>query len=544
MRMEKLDVKHERFRQFLDRLRAEKELVDIRQPVDIRHITTLVDQAETALVFHNVIGYDMPVVSGIIRSRKRAILSMGCTDYPEIEHCLQQGIDHPIPPKHVETARHKEIVEADGKVDLFRLPIPMSSIYDGGPMITAGVVIAKDPEYGMNSGMYRFMVKERNLTGIDIVTPNNMRLFAQRAYEAGRPCPISISIGTHPFEVMGSGFRAPLGVDEMAIAGGIRGAPVELTRCETIDMPCLADAEIVLEAEILPTGWTQPEGRFAEFTRLMGGLHWNPLVKVKAITRRKDAIYYALHMPWENTWLAAPTRYTAIRRALKNAGVQVKDINVTLGGCGFWHAIVSIRKQAGEGKNALLAALTAQDIKHVVVVDDDIDVFDATDVEWAIATRVQGDKDVIIIPGARAKPLDPSLAVTPPGVVPTGAKVGIDATIGEGIPRERFERIAYAYADSAKISDYVKGKADKTPATAVGDDKAVAALAEKIRKLIEAEPRYYSEIAEKFSDHDFQAIARALGKLHADEKLWQDARGRMCLRGSVFAAKPPTSVTE
>jgi 2,5-furandicarboxylate decarboxylase 1 len=464
---------------------------------------------------------------------------MGCSDYPEIEHRLQQGIDHPIPPKYVETARHKEVVETDSKVDLFRLPIPMSSIYDGGPMITAGVVIAKDPEYGINSGMYRFMVKERNLTGIDIVTPNNMRLFAQRAYEAGRPCPISISIGTHPFEIMGSGFRAPLGVDEMAIAGGIRGAPVELAMCETVDLPCLADAEIVLEAEILPTGWTHPEGRFAEFTRLMGGLHWNPLVKVKAITRRKDAIYYALHMPWENTWLAAPTRYTAIRRALKNAGVQVKDINVTLGGCGFWHAIVSIKKQAGEGKNALLAALTAQDIKHVVVVDDDIDVFDATDVEWAIATRVQGDKDVIIIPGARAKPLDPSLPVTPPGVVPTGAKVGIDATIGEGIPRERFERIAYAYADRAKIGDYVKGKADGRPKTAGHNESAVVELAKEITKLIETEPKYYQEIAQHFGDDEFQTVARALGKLHADEKLWQDARGRMCLRGSAFAAKPP-----
>jgi 2,5-furandicarboxylate decarboxylase 1 len=539
MKMERLDVRQENFRQFLDRLRLEKELTDIQQPVDIRHIATLVDQSETALLFHNVIGYDMPVVSGIIRSRKRAILSMGCNDYPEIEHRLQQGIDHPIPPKTVKSSRHKEVIEAGDKVDLFRLPIPMSSIYDGGPMITAGVVIAKDPEHGINSGMYRFMVKEKNLTGIDIVTPNNMRLFAQRAFEAGRPCPISISIGTHPFEIMGSGFRAPLGVDEMAIAGGIRGAPVELTACETIDLPCLADAEIVLEAEILPTGWTHPEGRFGEFTRLMGGLHWNPLVKVKAITRRKDAIYYALHMPWENTWLAAPTRYTAIRRALKNAGIQVKDINVTLGGCGFWHAIVSIRKQAGEGKNALLAALTAQDIKHVVVVDDDIDVFDANDVEWAIATRVQGDKDVIIIPGARAKPLDPSLAVTPPGVVPTGAKVGIDATIGEGIPRERFERIAYAYADRAKIADYAKGKADAAPKSPGHDERIATELAGKILKLIEAQPKYYQEVAEHFGEYEFQAVARALGRLHTEEKLWQDARGRLCVRGSAFAAKPP-----
>ncbi|PYR84193.1 MAG: UbiD family decarboxylase, partial [Acidobacteria bacterium] len=399
----------ETFRDLLERFRQENELTDIRQPVDIRHIATLVDQAKTALMFHTVIGYDIPVVSGILRTRTRAIMSMGCETYGQIEAKLQHGIEHPIEPGYVETAPNKEVVQIDDAVDLFRLPIPMSSIYDGGPMITAGVVIAKDAEFGFNSGMYRFMVKETNLTGIDIVTPNNMRLYAQRAYEAGRPCPISISIGTHPFEIMGSGFRAPLGMDEMAIAGGIRGAAVELAMCETIDMPCIADAEIVLEAEILPTGWSHPEGRFGEFTRLMGGLHWNPLVRIKAVTMRKDAIYYALHMPWENTWLAAPTRYTALRRALKAAGVQVKDINVTLGGCGFWHAVISIKKQAGEGKNALLAALTAMDMKHVVIVDDDIDVFDATDVEWAIATRVQGDKDIVIIPGARAKPLDPSL---------------------------------------------------------------------------------------------------------------------------------------
>jgi 2,5-furandicarboxylate decarboxylase 1 len=539
MKMEKLDVKHESFRQFLDRLRREKELTDIEQPVDIRHIATLVDQSDTGLYFHDVIGYDMPVVSGIIRTQKRAVLSMGCNNYSEIEYKLQQGIDHPIPPTFVESAPNKQVIQVGDEVDLYRLPIPMCSIYDGGPMITAGVVIARDPELGMNSGIYRFLVKEKNLTGIDIVTPNNMRLFASRAYEAGRPCPISISIGTHPFEIMGSGFRAPLGVDEMAIAGGIRGAPVELTQCETIDMPCLADAEIVLEAEILPTGWTWPEGRFGEFTRLMGGLHWNPLVRVKAITQRKDPVYYALHMPWENTWLAAPTRYTSLRGALRTAGIQVKDINVTLGGCGFWHAIISIKKQAGEGKNALLAALTAQDIKHVVVVDDDIDVHNAMDVEWAIATRVQGDKDVVIIPGARAKPLDPSLPVTPPGVVPTGAKVGVDATIGEGIPRERFERIAYAYADRAKIGDYVKGKADGRPKTAGHNESAVVKLAKEIIKLIETEPKYYQEIAQHFGDFEFQTVARALGKLHADEKLWQDARGRMCLKGSAFAAKPP-----
>ncbi len=529
----------ENFREFLDRLRREKELTDIQQAIDIRHIATLVDQSGQALYFHDVIGYDLPVVSGIIRTQHRAALSMGCSQYSEIETKLRHGIDHPVAPRQCETAPHKQVIKLGDDVDLFKLPIPMCSIFDGGPMITAGVVIARDPEHGINSGVYRFLVKEKNLTGIDIVTPNNMRLFAQRAFAAGRPCPISISIGTHPFEIMGAGFRAPLGVDEMGVAGGIRGAPVELAPCETIDLPCIADSEIVLEAEILPTGWVWPEGRFGEFTRLMGGLHWNPLVRVKALTMRRDAIYYALHMPWENTWLAAPTRYTAIRAALKNAGVQVHDINVTLGGCAFWHAVISIKKQAGEGKNALLAALSVMDLKHVVVVDDDIDVFNAMDVEWAIATRVQGDRDVIVIPGARAKPLDPSLPVMPPGVVPTGAKVGIDATIGEGIPHERFERIAYAYADRARIGDYLAGKADPAPATINAAAAKVDTLAQQIHALIERAPKYYSEIAEQFADCDFQSIARALGQLHAGQKLWQDTRGRLCIRGSAFAARPP-----
>lgn len=526
----------ESFREFVERLRAAGELVDLHQPVDIRHIATLVDQSDKALVFHNVIGYSMPVVSGIIRSQKRAIMSMGCDTYREIESKLQHGIDRPISPRRVQDSAAKEVITRGDDVDLFALPIPMSSIYDGGPMITAGVVIARDPEYGVNTGVYRFMVKERNLTGIDIVTPNNMRLFARRAFEKGQPLPISISIGTHPVELMGAGYRAPVGVDELAIAGGIRGTAVTLAAGETIDIPHVADSEIVLEGEILPTGWTLPEGRFGEFTGLMGGLHWNPEVRITAILQRKDAMYYALHMPWENTWLAAPTRYQAIRQALRTAGVEVKDINVTLGGRAFWHAVISIKKQPGEGKNALLAALSVMDLKHVVVVDDDIDVNDPVEVEWAVATRVQGDRDIVIIPGARAKPLDPSLPPTATGVVPTGAKVGIDATISEGIPKERYQRISYAYADRARIDDYVNGRAD--PVVVTGE-AAVAALAGQIRDTLEAAPLYYTEIAERFAAHDFQTIARALGSLHESGALWQTSEGKMCLRDSKFAAVPP-----
>ena len=450
----------------------------------------------------------------------------------EIEQKLGAALARPIPPKPVNTSPTREVVLTGDKVDLFKLPIPMSSIYDGGPMITAGVVIARDPELGWNSGIYRFIVKEKNLTGIDIVTPNNMRLFAERALKAGRPCPISISIGTHPFEIMGSGYRAPMGVDKMAIAGGLRGSPVALAPCETIDMPYIADAEIVLEAEILPTGWTWPEGPVRRVHPAHGRAPLEPAGAGQGDRRRKDAIYYALHMPWENTWLAAPTRYTAIRQALRTAGVQVKDINVTLGGCAFWHAVISIKKQAGEGKNALLAALSVMDLKHVVVVDDDIDVLNPTDVEWAIATRVQADRDVMIVSNARGKPLGPEPAPVPMGQVPTTAKSASTPPSPKACRKERYERIAYAYADRAKIADDATGKDRQARPAAAGG--AVPDLAQRILDPIDEAPLYYTEIAERLADFDFQAVARALGQLHATEKLWQDpgagCRARLALR--------------
>jgi 2,5-furandicarboxylate decarboxylase 1 len=157
-------------------------------------------------------------------------------------------------------------------------------------------------------------------------------------------------------------------------------------------------------------------------------------------------------------------------------------------------------------------------------------------VEWAIATRVQGDKDVMIVGNARAKPLDPSLPQGA-GIVPTGAKVGIDATIPDGIPKEHYERITYAYADTAKLADYANGKKDEAGRSA--DDAEVAALAKDILAAIEKAPLYYTDIAEKFAAYNFRTVARAIGHLHATEKLWQDTRGRMCVRGSKFAASPP-----
>ena len=341
----------------------------------------------------------------------------------------------------------KEVIHTGKKVNLYDLPVPVFSIMDGGPMITGGVVIAEDPEFGINAGIYRLMLKERNTTGIDIVTPNNMRRFAERALAKKKPLPISISIGTHPYELVASTFKANLGVNELTFAGGLRNEPLRLADGETVPVPCIADAEIVLEGEILPEGWVHPEGPFCEFNRLMGGMHMNPRVRIKSIMHRKDAMYYALQMPWENIWMSAPIYEAAARRVLFEAGVQTTAINVTPGGCCHWHIVASIKKVPGDGKNAIMALLSIADIKHVTIVDDDIDVFDSVDVEWAVATRVQADRDVVIVSNARSKPLDPSLPLPIHGKVPTTAKMGIDATIPENIPADRYKRIVYFNQD-------------------------------------------------------------------------------------------------
>jgi 2,5-furandicarboxylate decarboxylase 1 len=171
------------------------------------------------------------------------------------------------------------------------------------------------------------------------------------------------------------------------------------------------------------------------------------------------------------------------------------------------------------------------DLKQVTVVDEDIDVFDADDVEFAVATRVQADRDVVIVSNARAKPLDPSLRAAA-GQVPTGAKMGIDATMPEGLPRERFERIAYPRAGGIDVSEYLAGKADAAPVA--GSDVAAAVLA-----AVANEPLYYSVLRERLGHVSLRAIAAAVGALNRRGMLWQDAQGRLCRADSALAARAP-----
>jgi 2,5-furandicarboxylate decarboxylase 1 len=519
------------FRSYLEILKENGELTVISKPTDLRDVAALVPQSDKALLFANVRGYSIPVASGLLQSRNRLALGMEAR-YEKIEAKVRAAIDQPIKPERVGKAPVKEVVLTGAEVDLYRLPVPVFSIMDGGPMITAGVVIAEDPEFGMNAGIYRMMLKERNSTGIDIVTPNNLRKFAERALQHNRPLPISVSIGTHPYELVAATFKATLGVDELTLAGGLRRQPLQLADGETVPVPCIADAEIVLEGEILPEGWIHPEGPFCEFNRLMGGIHLNPRVRIQAIMHRKEPIYYALHMPWENIWMSAPIYEAAAWRVLHEAGVQTTAINVTPGGCCHWHIVAAIKKQPGDGKNAILALLSIADIKHVTIVDDDIDIFDPTDVEWAVATRVQADRDVLIVSNARSKPLDPSLSPTP-GRIPTTAKMGIDATIPEDVPRNRYNRIVYFNQGKANLKDYVGAAADiDRPPIAATAEGSVDATAEEILGALEESHRFFADLLALFPDAAYRAVAAAVGRLQEQGKIEQDEEGKYQLKAS------------
>jgi 2,5-furandicarboxylate decarboxylase 1 len=442
------------FRDVLARLDREGGLVRLTKPVDARHLSALCVKADRPVLFERVRGFDLKVAGGLFWNRKRLAAALGWPE-SELGTRFAAGARAMIEPELVRDAPAQEVIRTGPDVDLTELPIPLLAEKDGGPYISAGVVIARG-ERGLNAGCYRLMYRSRDETGIDLVTVSDLRRLYEARLARGEPLPISVSVGVHPIEILSAAYKAPPGVSEMAIAGGLHGAPVPLVACRTIDLPAIADAEIVLEGELAPIGWTEDEGPFGEFAGMYGDLKSNPVFKVKAITRRRDAVLQLLQMPWENAWLGAAATEAQVWNALRTAGVDVVNVAVTEGSACRWSVIASIRKRAGGGKNALMAILALPDTKHAIVVDESIDITDPTQVEWARTFCVQADRDVIIIEGAQAKHVDPSVRPweLAKGQLPMTAKMGIDATIPEGIPPVYYERIRHVWADDVKLEDY------------------------------------------------------------------------------------------
>ncbi|HET7848899.1 MAG TPA: UbiD family decarboxylase [Pseudolabrys sp.] len=442
----------------LARMERAGHLCRIKKPIRPEHITALCGKAPAAVICEAVEGYDIPVAGGLYWTRARMASALGWPE-GELGARFAASVARPIAPEVVGRAACQDVVLTGDNVDLTALPIPFMHEKDGGPYISAGVAFANDEKLGPNAGCYRMMFRTRRELGLDLFTASDLRRYYQAKFDHNQPLPIAVAIGVHVFEHMAAAYKAPAGLNEMHIAGGLRGEPLQMVRAKTADDVMVpANAEIVLEGELLPNGWTADEGPFGEFAGMQGDLKRNPLFRVTAITHRKNPIFYALQMPWENDWLNGPATEAACARVLGLAGIQVAAVRATEGGCCGWSVVAAIKKRAGEGKNAIAALLSLPVVKQVIVTDDDIDIYNSDEVEWAVTFRCQADKDIVILSGMKGKHVDPSVRPWDlrPGELPTTSKFGIDATIPEGIPAFRYERIVPAFSDDVRVEDYLQ----------------------------------------------------------------------------------------
>lgn len=512
------------FRDFLQCLIERGELRRVSEEVDLRGLSARVAASPTALWFERVNGYDMGVVSGILGSRKRMAASLEC-EHRDIGKAFMRRLQDRHSPVMVSTGPVKEVIRTGKDVDLTALPVPLVSRIDGGPYITGAIGVAKDPGYGRNVGMYRLMLRTSRETSIDLVSASDLKLFYERAFKAGRPLPFAMAIGVHPSLLMGAAHMAHAGQDEYELAGGLAGEPVQLVKCETVDLEVPANAELVLEGELLPVGWTEDEGRFGDFTGFVGPIKWNPVFRVNAITHRKDAVYYALHMPEEVDYLVAPPLEGSGWQALANAGITANAVYAPQSaGCNF-HLYASISKRPGEGKNALLALLSLKRVKHVIVTDVDVDIFNPPALERALAYRVRPARDVLILDEARGSHLDPSiqLKVTKGALAPLTAKWGVDATMPDGCDPAEYETIAYPFSEPGAA---LRPSAE-TLTTPMTPEQLAAGIAAYL-----AEPRHFYDVLAKFDTAPQRTVVQAWALLREAGRLGREAEtGRYVIRG-------------
>jgi 2,5-furandicarboxylate decarboxylase 1 len=416
--------------------------------VDPRLLSPLFGASEQALLFTDLAGYPgMRAAGQLMATRDRCAAAIGA-DPRRAPWKFLEALRRPVAPEIVDWGPVLENRCSGAEVDITMFPIPLLHEEDGGPYISASLAVCEDPEAGRNVGCYRLMYRTPNTTGIDLVSNSDLSARYRRALERGESLPIAIVIGTHPCDSLAAAYSAPYGTDEFSIAGALKGEAVPLVRLPLTGIAVPAYAEVAMEAELLPTGWTEAEGPFGEFQRLQGGVHLNPLVRINAIYHRDAPIFQIVTHPWEGGWgmISIPSEANCLE-VLEAARIETTAICSPKGGVVF-DVVASIRKKPGQGKLAVMALLsTSTFVKHAIVVDEDIDVFDPVDVEWSLITRVQAERDIILAPDARAKPLDPSstFAGTPQALA---TRWGIDATMPDGRDPMAFRKARYAFRDT------------------------------------------------------------------------------------------------
>ena len=431
-------------RRFIEVVRAAGELHDIRRPVDrVRELGAVLNACERAgkaAYFHGVKDSTIPVVGALLSAPSRIALALDCA-LSEVRARMAAATEKPLKfESHKAKAPCQEIVVE--KPDLAGLPIPTHSPLDAGAFITAGVVIARDPESGRHNLSYnRMQIYGADRTGISMNLWRHIKGFFDKIEPRGQNLPFCVALGPDPVVMMAAAFR--YSGDEYEVAGALRGSPIPVVRALTCDVMVPATSEIVLEGEVL-AGERQTEGPMAEFTGHYSGADPKHVARITRITHRANPIFQTMNGGgYEHVSVGNMiTREPLLERFVKHISPRVKAVHLPPYSGGFTALIALDNPQPGEARNVALAAMAAHvNFKTVIVVDADVDIFDPADVMWALSTRARWDRGFAVIPGAHTNELDPSSDEH--GIV---GKAIIDATLPAD-KRGRYRKVAYPPVD-------------------------------------------------------------------------------------------------
>ena len=433
------------------------QLVRIAAPVKRElDITATVYELERAgrspvVIFENVEGFDMPVVTNIAGNRRLIAAALG-VEPSTLAATFRERCQDYRPVERVASAPWQDQVIEGDAVDLTRLPIPTHFAVDAGPYITAGQICARDPQTGVDTtGFHRLMLKGRNRLGVSLHSRRRMYEYHRRAEARGEPLPAVVTLGIHPIHYMGSmAYHYPPDVRKYEVIGALFGEPYRVARCGTAELEVPEGAEIVIEGNIL-NDVREPEGPFSEFTGYASYRSTQNVFVAERIQMRRDALFHSIASGTaaDHILISCIAREGEILNSLRRNLPNVISVHVPTITCGALMAIIQMKKTAeGQPQQAIMAALgTETYCKIVVVVDEDVDIFNLADVMWAVATRVRADRDLVFVHRAMGAILDP----TSDPVDNTLTKVGIDATKPGGV--DFAERLVIAETQQARVRE-------------------------------------------------------------------------------------------
>ena len=438
-------------RSYLEVLDKAGQLARVKTPVLLVHeladvAATLARQGGGGVIFEHPTGSNWPIFTNAIVNQNEAALALGCS-VSQVSDRMGFAIEpaNGIAPRSTETALWKQNVLVGPDVDLHMLPIPTHGAHDGGPFITAGVTVSRDPISGRGNLSYnRMQVLGAHTFGFNVNEWRHVMEFYKIQQAKNEPLPVAIAIGLDPAIMIAAGCRSE--DDELKIAGAIRSEAVLTCKGITVDLDIPAEAEIVIEG-YLPPNIRQMEGPLAEFHGYYGELWNSPTFEVTAICYRNQPIFQTIVPGWsEHIYIGnVLPREPLLLQFVRHVSPGVTGLHIPPYGNGF-AAIVQIRKSnPGEPKNVCMAAFTAHvNVRNVMVVDPDVNIYDPADVLWALTNRVDWSRDVFYVPGAQGHEMDPTADGR--GVQ---TKIGIDATY-KPERRDYGERIRYQEVDLSK----------------------------------------------------------------------------------------------